>query len=218
MWCLECSRRDTISVLNAIIPKYSSFQSRLLLNAIGSVFDSLCSVNREAFFSSIMDELRIAYSRISVKVNAPGNYFVLLDWINHTLLLSGQDNGTFTRHLSDLVTWQSTILECCLAQSQKRSLKVSAIRTTRACLRGIFQQKENGWNADAIESYIRILTTSKVSSFAGCLSIGVVAGVCKRLRKDTTREVVDSSKSKIYEFFIKEIIGSRVSVPGHVMV
>jgi hypothetical protein len=178
----------------------------------------LFSFNREEFFSSITRELGIAFNRVTLKANSAGNYFVLLDWVNYTVLLSSRDHEIVSKYLSELAVWQSTLLERCFAQTQKKSLKASAIRSTRASLRAIFQQKDDTWNVSAIESYIKILTTPKVSPFIGCLSLGVAAGVCKRLRSDTPRKVVESSKSIIYDFFIKEIVGSRVSVPGHVMV
>ena len=114
--------------------------------------------------------------------------------------------------------WQAILLHHCLAESKKRGLKISAIRTTRATLRGLFQQKESILNANAVEGFIRILAESKISPFAAATSLGVVAGVCKRLRNDTIREVIESSKNTYYDFFTKKIIGSRVRVPGYVMV
>ena len=165
-----------------------------------------------------MLELGTALDRVTVKLNAVSNYFTLLDWVNQVLLLSSEDNQTFTKYFSDLITWQATLLHHCLAESKKRGLKVSAIRTTRASIRGLFQQKESVLNGNAVENFIRILVESRISPFAAAISLGVVAGVCKRLRNDIPREVVNSSKGIYHDFFIKNIIASRVRIPSYVMV
>ena len=165
-----------------------------------------------------MRELGIALDRVTLKYNAASNYFTLLDWVNHVLVLSSKDNETFTKYLPDLVMWQATLLHHSLTESKKRGMKVSAIRTTRATLREIFQQKESALNGNAVGSFIRILVESKISPFGAATSLGVVAGVCKRLRNDAPREVINSSKAAYYDFFIRHIIGSRGRIPSYVMV
>ena len=215
---LECSNLDIVVILEFLIRKYASFQTRPLLAAFHILFSQLFSINRDAFLSKIIAELGIALDRVTLKPNAVSNYFTLLDWVNQVLLLSSKDNQAFTKYLPDLLIWQATLLHHCLAESKKRGLKVSAIRTTRATLRGLFQQNESISNGNTVESFIRILVESSISPFAAATSLGVVAGVCKRLRNDTPREVINSSKSAYHEFFIKKIIGSRVRIPRYVMV
>jgi hypothetical protein len=168
--------------------------------------------------STIIRELDIAINRVTVKANAVSNYFTLLDWVNYVILLSNKDNKNFTKYFPNLVIWQSKLLYHCLAESNKNGLKVSALRTTRASLRNVFQQKESILGENVLESFIRIFVGSKIPPFATGISLGMVAGVCKRLRKDTSCEVIESSKNLFYDFFIKEIIGSRVRVPQYVMV
>lgn len=217
--CLEFLDLDIITILEFLIPKYASFQTRHLLAAIHTLFKELHAIKNDTFLSTIIRELEISVNRVTVKVNAVSNYFTLLDWVNYTLLLSSQNNETFTKCLPDLVIWQTTLLEHCLSEAKKKGIKLSAIRTTRASLRGIFQQKESMLNVNAVENFIRILVGSKkVAPFAAATSLGVVAGVCKRLRNEALNGVIESSKMAYYDFFIKEIIGSKVRIPSYVMV
>lgn len=216
--CLEFSHLDIIIILEFLIPKYASFQTRHLLAAFHILFKELYSIKRETFLSTIIRGLDLAVNRVTVKTNAVSNYFTLLDWVNYVLLLSSLDNEEFTKYLPDLVIWQATLLRHCLAEAKKKGIRVSAIRTTRASLRGVFQQKESILNGNTVESFIRILVESKISSFAAATSLGIVAGVCKRLKNNTPRAVIELSRNAYYDFFIKEIIGSRIRVPGYVMV
>ena len=216
--CVECSNLDIIIINEFVIPKYAYFHSRSLLNAFHALFKSLYVLNKEAFLESITRELGVVISGVTQKANAVSNYFTLLDWVNQVLLLSSQNYEKFMMHLDDLITWQTTLLERCLAESKKQGMRDSAIHSTRACLRGIFQQKESTWNRNVVESCIRVMTGAKVPPFIAGVSLGMIAGVCKRLRNPTPRDVIEASKPVFYEFFIKQIIGSRVSVPSYVLV
>jgi hypothetical protein len=182
------------------------------------LFKVLYSADRDTFLSTITRGLDISIAHVVIKANAVSNYFTLLDWVNQVLLLSSGDNESFTKYLADLVTWQATLLQRCLAESKKKGIRASAIRTTRASLRGIFQQKEITLNGNAVESVIKALVGSKISPFAVAVSLGVVSGVCKRLRSETPRKVIEMSKAVFYDFFVKEIVGSKVRIPGYVMV
>jgi hypothetical protein len=205
-------------ILEFLIPKYASFQTRHILAAFHTLFNELYSLNKSTFLSTITRTLSPTITHVTLKSNAPSNYHTLLDWVNHTLLLSVQDNQSFTKYLPDLILWQSTLLTHCLAESHKRALRVSALQDTRMCLRGIFQQSESIWNGNAVESYVKVLMGAKVPAFVAAVGLGVLADVCKRLKNDTPREVIESSKSAFYEFFVKELCGSKIRVPLYVMV
>ena len=215
---LECSDSDLTLILEFLVPKYASLQTRPILAALHSLCKELYSLNNSIFLSTIIRTLDRAVIRVNLKANAGSNYYTLLDSVNHTLLVSVHDHESFEKYLPDLIIWQATLLDRCLAESKKRSLRISALQTTRTCLRGIFQQKESIWNHNAVESYIRVLMSAKVTSFIAAVMLGVVADVCKRLRNDTPRAVLESSKTAFYEFFRKELVGSKVRIPSYVIV
>lgn len=215
---LDCSDDGITLIIEFLIPKYAAFQTRHLLSAFHALFKELYSVNRSIFLSTIARTLDPAVTRVTLKHNAASNYHTLLDWVNHILVLSVQDHETFTKYLPDLIVWQATLFDRCLAESKKRSLRLSALLATRACLKTIFQQTESAWNENTVESYIRVLMGPKVPAFVAAVLLGVVADVCKRLKNDTPKKVIEASKGAFYDFFVKELCGSKTRVPMYVMV
>ena len=59
---------------------------------------------------------------------------------------------------------------------------------------------------------------SGVSPFAAGVELGILAGISKQLVDKTASVLIEQSKGPIYEFFIKDIIGSKVRIPQYVMV
>jgi hypothetical protein len=215
---LECTHLDVSIILEFIIPKYASFTTRPLHSALHTLFRALNTVSKERFLSAVVRQLDIVINRSNIKVNAPSNYFTLLDWVNLVLVLSAEEVLNFTTYVSDLVIWQAILLHHCIAEG-KKGLTVSAIRGTRASLRGVFYQRDHpSFGGKAVESFIKILIGAKIPSFAAAIALGVVAGVCRRLRDPNPGRVIESSKSEYYDFFIKEIIGSKSRLPDYVLV
>ena len=174
---LEFSHLDIIVVLEYLIPKYAAFQTRQLHSAFHILFRELYLIKKDTFLSTIVRELELAVNRVTVKANAVSNYFTLLDWVNNVLILSSDDDKNFTKYLPDLVIWQAILLQYCLSEAKKKGLKSSAIRTTRASLRAVFQSKDIILGENTVESFIRILLGSKLAPFAAGISLGIVAGV-----------------------------------------
>lgn len=209
---------DIPILLEFLVSKHASFHTRPLHVAFHILFELLYTVDKEMFLSTIMHELDIFVNTVSQKTNAGSSYVTLLGWVNHVLLLSSRRHEDFLKYHPDLARWQAVLLYQCLAKGNKKGLRVSAICNTRACLRGIFKQKESIWNESAVEDFIKVLTGSRVTPFAACVLLGVVAGVCKRLKHPNPSKVIESSKTIFYDFFIKEIVGSKVRIQACVMV
>ena len=209
---------DIAIILEYIIPKYTSFVTRPLHSALHTLFKALNTLNRETFLSAIVRQLDIVVNRSNNKSNAPSNYFTLLDWVNIVLVLSAEEELNFSKHVPDLAKCQAVLLYRCIAEG-KRGLKVSAVRRTRASLRDVFSRTtEPNFGAKAVESFIRALTGSKIPSFSAAIGLGVVAGVCRRLRDPSPSRVIETFMSTYYDLFIKEIIGSKSRVPDYVLV
>jgi hypothetical protein len=210
---------DIAIIVEYIISKYAAFQTRTLLTSLHILFDGLYLTNKEPFLAAVVRGLDVAITRALIKANAISNYYTLLDWVNHILVLSNGGHQDLLKYLPDLARWQAILLQHCLAEPKKRGLRISARRTTRASLRAIFQQKDTALSKVTVESFIKILVGSKIPPFAAAVSLGVVAGVCKRLRHNNVpSEFIEQSKGVYYDFFVKEIIGSKVRIPSYVMV
>lgn len=210
---------DVTVTLDFLIPKYAAFTTRQLLSAFHLLFDGLYEFNKKTFLSTIVRELDIAVTRITTKVNAVGNSFTLLDWVNHVFVLASKDNENFMKYLPDLVLWQTILLHQILSESHKVGMKHSALSSTQSCLKRLFEQEENLVSGNTVESYIKLLTgSSKVHIFAAAVMLGLVSRTCKRIEKDVPRQVIELSKQPFYDFFIKSLVGYKGRIPGYVMV
>jgi len=207
-----------IIVLGYVIPRYGAFQIRPLLASIHGLFDALHKLNRETFIATIVKELDTSVGRVVIKANATANYFTLLNWVNQSIQLASADQPTLEKYLPDLIQWQAILLQLCLSEGKKKGLKTAAIGITRACLRKLFQQRDSNLSANAVQTYIKTLTSSKTSPVAAAVALGIVAGVSCRLRSTVSSEMVESSKIVFYDFFVKEIVGSKVRIPNFAMV
>jgi hypothetical protein len=93
------------------------------------------------------------------------------------------------------------------------------LRGTRASLRSVFYKKDHSsFGETSVQSFVKILAGSKIPPFAAAIGLGVLAGVCRRLGDRSPSKVVESSKSTYYDFFIREIVGSKVRIPEYILV
>jgi Generalcontrol nonderepressible 1 (Gcn1) N-terminal len=144
---------------------------------------------------------------------APANYFVLTEWC--CALLS-----ELTQHLELWSKWSLPLFEA-LAIALERScsesrqtVKKSAIVSTRRLLRKIFRHEKLG--PKAVPVLVGMLCTKGSASTArNAVLIGVVAGVCARL--PGPHEAFVAQKKECFNFYTREIIGSRVRLPAHLV-
>jgi hypothetical protein len=144
---------------------------------------------------------------------APANYFVLTEWI--CVLL-----GELTQHLDLWSRWSLQLfealaiaLERTYAQS-RQSLKRSATVSTRRILRRVFRHEKLG--PKAVPVIVSMLCNKSTSPTArNAVLLGVVAGVCARLPGPD--KMFTSQKKECLTFYTREIIGSRVRLPKHLV-
>jgi hypothetical protein len=204
-------------VVEYLVPKYASFQSRHLLSALDTLFERLDNLNREAFLASICRVLNASVGQSLVKTNAVSNYKTLLHFVNRVLILVSRDSKDFVIYAPDLLKWQALLLDRCLAGG-KRNTQISVISDAEQTLKAIFQQLGDAENRNVTESIINLFTGANIHPSAAAVSLGVVAKVCKQSPNSTPNAVFESSRTTVFDFFAKEIASSKVHVPGYVMV
>jgi hypothetical protein len=155
---------------------------------------------------------------VSLKANAVSNYFNILTWVNETLVLASNNKEDFMGYAKDLVKYQATLLQHCLADGAKRGIKAAALRNTKATVTAILQKREAHFTQDAVQSYLSIVLGSTLSPCAIGVELGLLAYLSKQLENETAIKLIEQSKATIYDFFIKEIIGSKLRIPHYVMV
>lgn len=143
---------------------------------------------------------------------APTNAFVLVEWCS--LFMQHLDASQWDQFATDIILADADALEKCHQPVSRKSVTHSAIIVTRRGLRKLFSSNE--LSKKRLSASVDVLTAKGAQSTSrNAVLLGVVAGVSAR--KDHLRPILDSLKSKYYDFFAREIIGSRTSVPEHLV-
>ncbi|KAF5717391.1 translational activator GCN1 [Fusarium mundagurra] len=143
---------------------------------------------------------------------APTNAFVLVEWCS--LFMQHLDASQWDEFATDIILADADALEKCHQPVARKSVTHSAIIVTRRGLRKLFSSNE--LSEKRLSASVDVLTAKGAQSISrNAVLLGVIAGVSAR--KDHLRPVLDSLKSRYYDFFTREIIGSRTSVPEHLV-
>ena len=145
---------------------------------------------------------------------APSNAFVLVEWGSILLQYCADSSTAWAEWGNDLILSVAQVLELCVSSNTKPNVKYSARIVTRRALRRLFN-KDNDTGKDAIEAVVYQLTEkSQPLGLRSAIFLGVVAGVCARL--PARRPDLEACKGQYYSFYVREIVGSRSTVPLHV--
>ncbi|KAF5970609.1 translational activator GCN1 [Fusarium coicis] len=186
---------------------YADRQSRL------SVQKCLIALISSGADSKTIAPLIIALRKESQKPGiAPTNAFVLVEWCS--LFMQHLNASQWDEFATDIILADADALEKCHQPVSRKSVTHSAIIVTRRGLRKLFSSNE--LSDKRLSTSIDVLTAKGAQSISrNAVLLGVIAGVSAR--KDHLRPVLDSLKSRYYDFFTREIIGSRTSVPEHLV-
>lgn len=186
---------------------YADRQSRL------SVQKCLIALISSGADSKIIAPLIIALRKESQKPGiAPTNAFVLVEWCS--LFMQHLNASQWDEFATDIILADADALEKCHQPVSRKSVNHSAIIVTRRGLRKLFSSNE--LSEKRLSASVDVLTAKGAQSISrNAVLLGVIAGVSAR--KDHLRPVLDSLKSRYYDFFTREIIGSRTSVPEHLV-
>jgi hypothetical protein len=186
------------------------------------LFTTLYSVDSSIFLRDVVRELKAATSQVFAKVSPAiplSDYFTLLRWVNHALTLTSRSSVDLGVYILEFMKLQATLLQHCLAQSKKHGLTVSALESTRASWRAVFQQQK-AFIELGVATFLYSLAESDVFPFAAVVMFGIVASVSIEMERRYLFPglMIDLCSTTIYGYFAKEIIGGNVRVPRYVMV
>ncbi|KAF5529586.1 translation activator GCN1 [Fusarium mexicanum] len=186
---------------------YADRQSRL------SVQKCLIALISSGADSKTIALLITALRRESQKPGiAPTNAFVLVEWCS--LFMQHLDASQWEQFATDIILADADALEKCHQPVSRKSVTHSAITVTRRGLRKLFSSNE--LSEKRLSASVDVLTAKGAQSISrNAVLLGVIAGVSAR--KDHLRPVLDSLKPRYYDFFTREIMGSRTSVPEHLV-
>lgn len=143
---------------------------------------------------------------------AASTAFVWVEWCS-ILIQHLAGTPQWEAHGNDILLADAEALERCLQHPLKHGIARSALVVTRRAFRKLFGNANNGQKA--LESAVKVLTSKQTQPTAkNSLILGVIAGVSAR--SSILRPAFAPLKASYYDFYTREIIGSRVSIPIHI--
>ncbi|KAF2802017.1 translational activator [Mytilinidion resinicola] len=208
------SSSDLRFLLELLFDTYPLYDDRPSRHAVEQCLKAIINTPQsDDVISLIVKFLKTECSKASI---AHVNAFVLTDWCSVLLQECAAKPERWSKWGLDIVDADARALETCMGSGDtRRDVRVqeSAIVATRRALRSLF--KIESIRKDAITKIVESLTTKGASSTArNAVFLGVVAGVSARLPHSVP--ILEQHKGHYYDFYIREILGSRTVVPGHI--
>lgn len=205
------AHEDCKNIIELLFKTYPYYRDRESRRAVQGCLQALLA---NSFYTDYVVILIRAFTAEASKPGiAPSNAFVLVEWGGLLLQHCVGKSEAWDRFGPAIVTSAAQALELCLSSRTKLNLKRPAVVVTRRSLRHLFASDDLG--ARAVEDVVSQLTAkSSPLGQKGAVFLGVVAGVCSRLV--TRRSTLEAIKDQYYSFYIREVLGSRSVIPGHI--
>lgn len=141
---------------------------------------------------------------------AASSAFVLAEWCS-ILMQHLAGSARWDELGTNILLADADALDKCL--SAKSGVARSALVVTRRGFRKLLSpaQSREGTLSDVVKA---LVAKGNQPAAKNALVLGVVAGVCAR--QAALKPLLEAQKPSYYDFYIREIVGSRVAVSGHV--
>lgn len=198
-----------VSILFRTYPFYHDRPSRK------AVQDCLRILLSDGEYSNSIQTVLALFSEEAAKTNlAASNAFVLVEWGALIITKLGNKKELWQVHGTKIILLHAKVLEACIAANGRPSVKHSALVVSRRALRSAFQGNDGEQRAEQVVS--KLTNGSSGAGFRAAVLLGVTAGVCARSPK--LKEILKKQKSHYISFYLREIIGSRTTVPSHIAI
>ncbi|KAJ6782657.1 hypothetical protein PWT90_00210 [Aphanocladium album] len=199
--------QTVLQSLFATVPFYQDRESRL---AVQRCLASLIAAGSET--DILRPILRTVHKESQKQAVATSTAFVWVEWCS-VLIQHLAGTSQWESFGKEILVSEAEILEKCLQHPLKHGIARSALVVTRRAFRKLFGVPETGKNT--LENAVKTLTTKQAQPTAKySILLGVIAGVCAR--SSLLKPALTPLKASYYEFYVREIIGSRVTIPIHI--
>ncbi|KAJ6443430.1 translational activator [Purpureocillium lavendulum] len=188
-------------------PLYQDRESRLAVQkCLAAVVDAGASA---ATLGPLIGAMRRESQKPGI---AATSAFVLVEWC--CVLMQHMAGSPLWDDLGgDLLLTDADVLDKCLQPGAKSGVARSALVATRRGFRKLFTPAES--REKALSGAVKTLTTKTGHPSAkNGLILGVIAGVCAR--QAALKPILDKEKPQYYEFYVREIVGSKTPVADHI--
>ncbi|UKZ59846.1 uncharacterized protein TrAtP1_001138 [Trichoderma atroviride] len=187
-------------------PSYQDRESRLAAQKC------LVSIVARDDGSSTLEQLATCLRQECSKQGiATSSAFVLAEWCS--ILMQHLSEDPWGKVGNDILLSYADVLEKCVGPSSRPSLAHSAIIVTRRGFRKLFNSPTLG--PKRLTDAVTLLTSKRSTPTAKyAIILGVIAGVT--VRRPALLPTLQTLKSMYYEFYNREILGSRTTIPKHI--
>ncbi|KYK58041.1 50S ribosomal protein L19e [Drechmeria coniospora] len=142
---------------------------------------------------------------------AASSAFVLVEWCS--ILMQHLAGSPMWEELAkDILLAEADALDKSLQPSTKTGVVKSATVVARRGFRKMLLPVQ--YREKALNDAVAVLTAKGSQPVAkNALMLGIIAGVCAR--QPLLKPLLETLKPRYYEFYIREIVGSRTAVPQH---
>lgn len=209
---LELPQESLGPVLRSLFNTYPFYIDRESRRIVQKCLESLALSESlgSVFFKGFIPVIKKESSKLGI---APANAFVLLEWLSIFLPIIAKTPESLSTFFPDLLDALAHLLDICLGLSKPRgSVKEQVLRLSRRALRNAMK---TGDTEQIVKIAVDKLTAkSSTPTPRNALALGVVCGVSVRLEK--AKPVLESLKSQIFTFYVRDIVGSKAIVPTHI--
>ncbi|KAL7785601.1 armadillo-type protein [Trichoderma ceciliae] len=201
--------------------EFSSKALQLLFNTHASYQDResrlaaqrcLVSVVTRDVNSSTLELLVGALRQESSKQGiATSSAFVLAEWCS--VFMQHLAEPSWKEFGNEILLAYADVLEKCVRPSSRTTVAHSAIIVARRGFRKLFNPATLG-PKNLIDAVTTLTSKRSTPTAINSIILGIIAGVA--VRRPALRPTLETLKLMYYEFYNREILGSRTTVPGHV--
>lgn len=145
---------------------------------------------------------------------AAANAFVLAEWCSVLLDEFIQQPPLWKRWALDVLKADAAALEICMGSEARESVKQSALVVARRGIRRVLKTEAGQKQLAPIVSALSAKGTGP--AYKNATILGVIAGVSARL--PGVKPEFETLKEEYFAFYVREVIGSKTVLPGHIAV
>ena len=204
----ELSENEPRVILSILCRTYPAYHDKASRQAVQECIRSLLSS-----YSDCLDSFGAFLKNEAAKPGlSPSSVFVLVEWSSLALQLCATERTRWDAQGLDIVTAAAQLLELCVSQNTRNSVKDSALVVTRRALRKILKNAELG--GGTVKAIVTLLAQKNSLGYKNAVLLGTVAGVCARLMD--VKPILESLKPHFFSFWVREVIGSKTLIPPHI--
>ncbi|KAF5128258.1 eIF-2-alpha kinase activator GCN1 [Metarhizium anisopliae] len=195
-----------LSLLFATHPFYRDRESRL---AVQKCLTTIIAAEASpTALSSLVKTMRQEIQKPGIAIS---NAFVIVEWCS--LFMQHVSADTWVHLGDEILLTCADAVEKCLQSGCKSGMTRSATVVTRRGFRRLFSSADT--REKFVTTAVTTLTTKAAQPMAkNAVILGIIAGVSAL--QAPLKPILERLKPNYYEFYSREIVGSRTSLPAHV--